>query len=533
MNGQSIRDFDYDYIIVGSGFGGSVAALRLSEKGYRVLVLEKGMWFRDADFPRTNWNLKRWFWLPALRFHGFFRLTIFRHITVMSGVGVGGGSLVYANVLAHPKAGFFESPTWSHLADWEGELRGHYQTVRTMLGATPNPQLQVGDLALREVAGEIGRGESFAATDVAIYFGRPDETVPDPYFGGKGPERTGCNFCGGCMTGCRYGSKNTLDRNYLHLALLKGAVIQAESQVCDVRPRGDGDGADGADGYAVSWRSTKSVLRRSGVATARGVVFAGGVLGTVRLLLDLKESSLSRLSDRLGTGVRTNSESLSGVVTFDRHTNFSEGVAIGSIVQTDEASHLEPVRYASGSGFWRLLMAPMVHGPNALVRLGKVILDWLRHPLANLKVLFVPNFARRAQILLFMRTIEGRLRFSSGRFRMKSSLDEGEPPGTFMPEAKELAERFADRVNGKPMVLLSETLLGIPTTAHILGGATMGRDRDEGVIDSDNRVFGYRNMLVCDGSMISANPGINPSLTIAALTERAMSKIPDRSVERQ
>ena len=516
---------DYDFVIIGSGFGGSVSALRLSEKGYRVLVLEKGRRFRAEDFPKSNWNLPRWLWLPLLRFFGFFKITFFRHVTVLSGVGVGGGSLVYANTLPVPKRDFFEASSWAHLADWEQELRPFYDTAYRMLGAQVNPKLFDGDLALQQLAEELGREDEFEPTRVSVYFGEPGVTVPDPYFGGEGPERAGCTFCGGCMIGCRYNAKNTLDKNYLYFAEKLGAEIRAESEVYDVVPL---DGQDGSTGYRIRWRSSTRLFRKKGEVTAKAVVFAGGVLGTLPLLLKLKHSSLPWLSDRLGYGVRTNSESLIGVTTFDKRLSFSDGVAIGCILHTDEHSHLEPVRYPSGSGFWRLMMSPLVHGQNLLVRLARAAWDLLRHPIQNLRVYLVWDWAKRTQILLYMRTIDTRLRFTWKRFGMGSSLDIGAAPSPFMPEAKDLAERYAKIVRGKPMVLVTETLLGTSTTAHILGGATMGRGPEEGVIDRDNRVFGYRNLWICDGAMISANPGVNPSLTITALSERAMSKIPPK-----
>lgn len=516
---------DYDYIIIGSGFGGSVSALRLAEKGYRVLVLEKGQWKTAADFPRTNWNLKRWLWLPLLRFFGFFRISFFQHLGVLSGVGVGGGSLVYANTLVMPEDRFFEAETWRNLADWKGELAPHYRTALRMLGADRNPRLQVGDLALQRMAADMGREDQFDPTTVAVYFGEPEQEVDDPYFGGKGPRRAGCRFCGGCMIGCRYNAKNTLDKNYLYLAQQAGATIQAESEVFGVQPLRD---PEGKDGYKVRWKSSTSWWPKRGEFTCRGVVFAGGVLGTVRLLLQLKETSLPRLSPTVGAGIRTNSESLIGVTTFDKDTRFSEGIAIGSALQTDEFSQLQPVRYSAGSGFWRLLMAPLVHGSSFFARMKNALVELVWHPWEYLRMYLVRDWASRTQILLYMRTLEGALRFRRGRFGMRSALEPGQtPPTPFIPEAKELAEKYAGYVNGKPGVLATETLLGIPTTAHILGGAVMGDSPATGVIDSRNRVFGYRNLYVCDGSMIPANPGVNPSLTITALTERAMSKIPD------
>jgi cholesterol oxidase len=518
---------DFDYIIIGSGFGGSVSALRLAEKGYSVLVLEKGKWFRPADYPTTNWNLRRWLWMPLLRFFGFFRITFMRHVTILSGVGVGGGSLVYANTLPIPKKEFFTADSWAHLADWEKELQPFYREALRMLGAAPNPRLETGDLALQDLARKLGKESGFEPTNVAVFFGEPGEEVPDPFFNGEGPARKGCTFCGGCMVGCRFDAKNTLDKNYLFLAQKHGASIQAESEVTDIQPL---EAGDGTDGYRVQWQSSTRLFKRSGSFTARGIVLAGGVLGTVKLLHKLKKSSLPNLSDRVGNGVRTNSESLIGITAYDRDTVFSDGVAIGSILHTDEYSHLEPVRYPAGSGFWRILMSPQVHGSNAIVRLGRIIGDIIRHPLKFLKTYFVPDWAKHTQILLYMRTLNSTLRFRPGFFGLGSSMeDNGEAPTAFEPASRELARDYGEIANGKPTVLLTETLLGIPTTAHILGGATMGSDASQGVIDRDNQVFGYQNMYVCDGSMISANPGVNPSLSITAISERAMSKIPAKA----
>lgn len=516
--------FDYDYIIIGSGFGGSVSALRLTEKGYRVLVLEKGKWLTGKDFPKTNWNFKRWLWMPLLKFHGLFKLTFFRHVAVLSGVGVGGGSLVYANTLPVPGKKFFEAESWAHLANWEEELRPFYPIALKMLGATPNPRLESGDLALKELAEKIGKAEHFGKTNVAVYFGEAGKTVKDPFFGGAGPDRTGCIFCGGCMLGCRHNAKNTLDKNYLHLAQKHGAVIQAESEVIDVAPL---KAADGADGYTIKWHSsTRWFNRKSGTLTSRGVIFSGGVMGTIKLLLKLRKTSLPCLSEQVGQSIRTNSESLIGITTFGKKFDFSKGVAIGSILHTDENSHLEPVRYPAGSGAWRMMMTPMVHGRNIFVRMFRMAKDTLRHPLRTMQAFLVDDLARRTQILLFMQTVNSTLRLKRGILGMKSSISSGESPSAFLPEAKQLADDYARIVDGKPMVLANETLAGIPTTAHILGGAVMGSSELEGVIDAQNRVFGYHNMLICDGSAISANPGVNPSLSITALTERAMSKIP-------
>ncbi len=513
--------YDYDYVIIGSGFGGSVSALRLSEKGYKVLVIEKGKWYGADDFPKSNWDLRKWLWIPMLHFFGFFKITFYRHIGILSGVGVGGGSLVYANTLPIPKKKFFNAESWKHLANWEEELAPYYSIARNMLGTAKNPREDYGDKILKEVANQIGKGMDYETTDAAVYFGEPDVTVPDPYFNGEGPERSGCTFCGGCMVGCRHNAKNTLDKNYLYLAQKKGAEIKAESLVYDVLPLDDG----GKKGYQVKWKSSTNIFKSKGIISSRGIVFAGGVLGTVPLLLKLKDTSLPKLSDKVGSAIRTNSESLLGITSARSEEDFSKGIAISSIVHTDEESHVEPVRYPSGSGFWRLQVLPMIEGSNVLIRILKVIAYVFMHPVKTARLYFVRDWASKTQILLFMQTINSTLKFEKGFFRMRSKLEKGIAPSAFIPESRDLAKRFAELSGGTPGALMNEVLLGIPTTAHILGGCVMGADSIEGVIDKDNKVFGYDNMYVCDGSMISANPGVNPALTITAISERAISKV--------
>jgi cholesterol oxidase len=515
---------DWDYVIVGSGFGGSVCGLRLTEKGYRVLMLEKGRRFRAEDFPRSNWNLRRWLWLPALGCRGIFKMTFLRHVTVLSGVGVGGGSLVYANTLPTPEDDFFAAPSWGHLADWKRELEPHYATALRMLGVTQYPHETYSDKVLRDVAGDIGRADQFRSTRVAVYFGEPGKTAPDPYFGGEGPDRTGCIECGACMTGCRHNAKNTLDKNYLYLAEKRGLKIEADTEVIWVSTlEGGGYRVD-----AVTGRGSFGKRKRS--FTAHKVIFSGGVLGTLPLLLKLKASrrGLPRLSERLGSFVRTNSESLIGVTTrADR--DLSEGIAITSILHTDEHSHVEPVRYAKGSGFFRLLMSPHVTGENAPLRLLRALMKLLRHPLRFLRAYFVDDWAKRTMILLFMRTLEGHLRLRLSAFGLTTALAEGPAPTAAIPEATALARRVEEKIDGFAESLISETVLGTPTTAHILGGACMGASAGEGVIDDKHRVFGYEGLQVIDGSAISANPGVNPALTITALAERAMSFVPSAS----
>ena len=516
-----MTDFDFDYIVVGSGFGGSVSGLRLTEKGYRVLMLEKGQELGPAEFPKSNWNLKRWLWMPQLGWRGLFKMTFFRHVTVLSGVGVGGGSLVYANTLPIPKPAFFASASWAHLAQWQTELAPHYQTVRRMLGAVPNPSFTPVDRIMKDVAGDMGK--EFEKTHVAVYFGEPDKTVPDPYFGGEGPERTGCNYCGGCMIGCRFGAKNTLDKNYLYIARKRGMQLHADTEVTAVRALPGG-------GYRVEAKVGRSLFgRKSRVFTARNVVFSGGVLGTVELLLRMKAdpNGLPKLSPRLGDAVRTNSESLIGVVGQQRDQDLSRGIAIGSIIQTDEHSHVEPVRYPAGSNFFRTMMAPHVQGESSFVRVARMIGAALRHPVKLARAITVSDMSKYSIILLYMRSSEGTLRFQLGLGdSMGSTISTGKAPSASIAEATDIAERVADKIDGLPMSMVQETVFNIPTTAHILGGCCMGDAPETGVIDHRHRVFGYEGLYVIDGSAVSANPGVNPSLTIAALAERAMTFIP-------
>ncbi len=525
---------DWDYVVIGSGFGGSVSALRLTEKGYRVVVLEKGRRLRTGDFPKTSWNLKRYFWLPQVGFRGLFKMTFLGHVTALSGVGVGGGSLVYANTLPVPKDPFFSAPSWSHLADWKKELTEHYETALRMLGATGNPNMTYPDEVLQEVGQEIGRGDGFERTNVAVFFGAPGETVPDPFFHGEGPERTGCTSCGACMLGCDHGAKNTLDKNYLYLAESKGLKIEADTEVTWVRPLPGG-------GYVVEARQGTSAIRSLNALRtfhAQNVVFAGGVLGTVPLLLKLRESTngLPALSKRIGDFVRTNSEVLIGVVTQRRDRDLSQGIAIGSILHTDEHSHLEPVRYPAGAGFFRILALPHAPGDTLPERLLNAARLLVRQPLRTLRAYLVPDWAKFTMILLYMRTVEGHIRMRLGRglrtgFRLGAVTEKGDgpPAKASTPEATDLAWRVASKLDGYPQSLLTETILGIPTTAHILGGCPMGDSPEAGAIDHRHRLFGYDGLYVIDGAAISANPGVNPSLTITALAERALTFIPPKA----
>ncbi|HIG86386.1 MAG TPA: GMC family oxidoreductase [Planctomycetes bacterium] len=515
----------YDWIIVGSGFGGSVSALRLAQKGYSVLVLEQGRRFRDEDFARSNWNLRRWLWLPWLGCRGILRLTFFRHMTVLSGVGVGGGSLVYANTLPTPSDSFFESSSWSGLADWKSELAPHYETALRMLGAAEVPFSTPADEALAAVAADLGLADQHHPARVGVWFGEPGVTVPDPYLGGEGPPRTGCIRCGACMVGCRHGAKNSLPHNYLHLAEKLGVRVQADTRVTAVKQ------AKARERVTLETR----VRRWGGFFSTRSysadrVVMAGGVLGTLPLLLSMagREQGLPQVSDQLGRSVRTNCESLTGVQTFRRGVDHSKGVAIGSILHLDKGTHLETVRYPSGSGFFRLGMAPHGRGRNLFARCRDIVGKVARHPVRWLRAYTVLDWARSTVILLYMKSHPETLTLKLGRLgSLRSRSNDGPGPTADMPQADDLGERMAEKLDGDVGTLVTQTLLGKPTTAHILGGCAMGASSAEGVIDSSHRLFGHPEILVIDGSAVSANPGVNPSLTITALAERAMGLVPE------
>ncbi len=521
------KHYDYDYVIIGSGFGGSVSALRLSQKGYKVLVLEKGKWFKKGeDFPKSNWDLRKWLWVPGLRFFGIMKITILRHVSILSGSGVGGGSLVYANTLPRPSHAFFESGSWAGLVDWENELDKHYLEALRMLGATKNPRLFDADKALKDLAMEIGKEKEFHHPNVAVYFGETGREVADPYFNGEGPSRTGCVHCGGCMTGCRYNSKNTLDKNYLFFAQKLGAEIFAENEVVGVEPM---NGGVGEDGYQISFKSSTKMFGGRKEIRSKGVVFSGGVMGTVKLLLKLKSTTLPGLSDMVGGDIRTNNETIISVSTLRDDLDMSKGVAIGSILHTDEDSHLEAVRYSAGSGFWKLLHLPVSHGSNVVTRLWRMTLSLMKSPWSYVKIYVKNIWSKNTVVLLFMQTLDSTLKFKLGLAGgLSSTVSTGKAPSPNIPASNALTEKFAELVQGKSTSFVLETLSGIPSTAHVLGGAVMASAPDKGVINKNNEVFGYQNMLVVDGSMISSNPGVNPSLTITAIAERCMAQIADK-----
>ncbi|HXF85023.1 MAG TPA: GMC family oxidoreductase [Anaerolineales bacterium] len=526
----------YDYVIIGSGFGGSVCAMRLTEKGYSVLVLEKGKRFDDDDFARTNWQFWKYLWLPALRAHGILQISLLKGVMVLHGVGVGGGSLGYANVLEVPSEETFATPAWNQGMKWGEVLRPHYETAKRMLGAARNPKLWKADLILKEIAEERGMGHTFRATDVGVYFGEPGVTVPDPYFGGKGPARAGCRHCGGCMVGCRYNAKNTLPKNYLYFAEQNGAVIQAEVEVIDVRPLNPDDEQPSHPArYEVVYQSSTALFKRKQSVHARNVIFAAGVLGTMKLLLMLRDGkkSLPKLSGRLGTMVRTNSEALLGSVARTSEVNYSEGVAISSIYNHDEMTRVEPVRYPDGSSLMRFLAAPLIDTDVSVpIRILRFFVWAFTHPLDFMKALVLPGWAHNVTILLIMQHADNRMRLRIGRslftlFR-RGLVAEKEPGYEIHAQVKgshELTREFAKRTNGIALGSIGENLLGLPTTAHILGGAPIGKNAEEGVVNENFEVHNYPGLYIIDGSIMPANPGVNPSLTIAALAEYAMSKV--------
>ncbi len=534
----------YDYVIIGSGFGGSVCAMRLTEKGYSVLVLEKGKRFRDQDFAKSNWQFWKYLWLPALRAYGILQISLLKGAMILHGAGVGGGSLGYANVLEVPTKETFATPAWNQPVKWDEVLRPHYETAKSMLGAARNPILWKADFVLREMAFERGMVQTFRATEVGAYFGEAGVTVADPYFHGEGPVRAGCNHCGGCMVGCRYNAKNTLPKNYLYFAEKKGAEIKAEAEVTDVRPLAadyrqwtvPGQPSTIQDTrFKITYRSSTSLLKRQHAVYASNVIFSGGVMGTMKLLLNLRDvkRSLPRLSWRLGHMVRTNSEALLGSVARKSDINYSQGVSISSIYNHDEITRVEPVRYPDGSSLMRFLAAPLIDtNVSVPVRLLK-FLGWaLTHPVDFAKALILPGWAHNVTILLVMQHADNRMRFRIGRsgftlFR-RGLVAENEPGYEIHAQVKgshELTRDFAQRTNGVALGSLGENLLGLPTTAHILGGAPIGQNAEEGVVNENFEVHNYPGLYIVDGSVMPANPGVNPSLTITALAEYAMSKI--------
>jgi cholesterol oxidase len=528
-----VSQFDFDWVVVGSGFGGSVSALRLAEKGYSVNVLECGKRFRDEDFPKSTWDVRRYFWAPRIGLKGIFRLTQFKDVAVVSGCGVGGGSLGYANTLYVPPPEFFRDPQWADLEDWQRTLAPHYAEAQRMLGVVEVEQDDPADQLLRELGEHLGVGQTYRKTPVGVYQDNPGKTVPDPFFGGEGPDRTGCLQCGRCMVGCPHGAKNTLVKNYLWLAEKRGVRIDAERTVTEVRPLG---AADGSDGYAIT--SEHSGLlpgRRKRTITARGVVFAAGPLGTNKLLQRCRlGGALPKISNRLGELVRTNSEMILAVtVPEDYPEDLTKRVAITSSIYPDSHTHIETVTYGKAGDSMSTLYTLLVGDGTKVTRPLKLLGQIARHPGKFFRVMRPKGWSERTIIVLVMQTLDNAIalrpkRMPNGGVRLTTEQDPERPNPTFIPVANEAAEWLAKRTGGIAQSSVSEALFNVPNTAHILGGATIGHSPEDGVVDSRQRVFGYEKMLVCDGSAVPANVGVNPSLTITALAEHAMAALPPK-----
>ena len=521
-----MRTPDYDVMIIGSGFGGSVSALRLSEKGYRVGVLEAGRRFGPEDFPKTNWDVRRFFYFPRLGMRGIQRMSLLKDVLVLSGAGVGGGSLVYANTLYEPHDAFYQDPMWGAITDWKTELGPFYRLAERMLGVTENPTHTPADEVVLQIAKRWHVEDTFRRTPVGVYFGEAGVEAPDPFFGGSGPARSGCLECGGCMIGCRHNAKNSLDRNYLYLAERAGAEVHPEHEVVDLEPLPRG-------GYVVTTeRPGAWFAKHRRTFTAEQVIFSAGALGTTKLLLKLAESGrLPRLSPRVGDVVRTNSEALLGATARSTDIDYSEGVAITSSFHPEPRTHIEPVRYSKGSNVMGLLATVLTDGGGRIPRQVRFLGNVLRHPLGFLRSLSVRRWAERSVILLVMQSYDNSLRVlrKRGLFgtRLTSEPSSGKPSPSFIPIANEAARVAADVMDGFPGSSINEVLLDVPTTAHIIGGACVGESPERGVIDPYHRVFGHEGLHVVDGAAIGANLGVNPSLTITAMAERAMAMWPN------
>ncbi len=535
---ESAAAYDYDVLVIGSGFGGSVSALRLAEKGYRVGVLEAGRRFEDADFPRTSWHARRFLWAPKLGCTGIQRIHVLRNVIILAGAGVGGGSLVYANTLYRPESdSFYADRQWAHITDWRAELAPYYDQAERMLGVVPNPTMTPSDEIIKAVAEEMGVGGTFRPARVGVFFGRdgrkePGEVIADPFFGGAGPARRGCLEVGECMTGCRHNAKNTMVKNYLYLAEKAGVAVHSLTTAVAVRPLPDG-------GYAVdvertgAWRAGRTAR----TLTAEQVVFAAGTWGTQLLLHRMKAAgSLPGLSPRLGFLSRTNSEALGGALTklrSRRKHDFTAGVAITSSIHPDEHTSIEPVRYGRGSNAMGLLSTLMTDGGGPAPRWARWLGQAARHPgrLASL-YLGLNHWSERAVIGLTMQALDNSItvrprRGVTGRIRLTSEPGHGAPTPTWIPAANEAMRRAASRIDGFPLNSAGE-VADIPMTAHFLGGCVIGDTAESGVVDPYHRVYGHLGLHVADGSAVSANPGVNPALTITAQAERAMAMWPNK-----
>jgi cholesterol oxidase len=527
-------ELDYDVIVVGSGFGGSVSALRLAEKGYRVGVLEAGARFEDEDFATSSFDVDKYLFRPEVGCYGIQRIDALRDCLILSGAGVGGGSLVYANTLYEPLPAFYRDPQWRNITDWRSELAPFYDQAKRMLGVVENPLRTPSDEVMEKVARDMGVEDTFHPTPVGVFFGGPEqakgEPVADPYFGGAGPERNTCLGCGECMTGCRHNAKNTLVKNYLYLAEQLGARVHALTTVENVRPLEGG-------GYAVDVRYTKAKIRRKAVRrtlTAEQVVFSASALGTQRLLFRMRDRGhLPALSARLGHLSRTNSESILGAIAPDTSVDYSQGVAITSSFHPDEHTHIEPVRYGKGSNVMSLMQTVLTDGEGPLPRWRTWLKEMWREKANVLDLYDLRHWSERTVIALVMQTLDNSITTFAKRGRLtrrwylSSRQGHGAPNPTWIPVANQAVRKMADILGGKPGGSIGEPF-NRPLTAHFIGGCTIGESPETGVIDPYQRIFNYPGLHVVDGSAISANLGVNPSLTITAQAERAMAFWPNK-----
>ena len=518
--------FDYDVLIIGSGFGGSVSALRLTEKGYRVAVLEAGKRFADEDFATSSWRLRKFLWMPQLGCYGIQRIDRLKDVLILSGAGVGGGSLVYANTLYEPLDPFYRDPAWGHITDWRAELAPYYDQAKRMLGVTVYPYVSPADEVVKKVAERMGVGGTFHHTPVGVLFGEPGERVADPFFGGAGPERNACLNCGECMTGCRHNAKNTLVKNYLHLAESAGAEVHPLTTVTAVRPRTGG-------GYEVETRRTDRRLRPHRTITAEQVIFSASTMGTQKLLHRMRDQGhLPGVSDRLGVLTRTNSEALLGSIADGDDVDYSEGVAITSSFHPDEYTHIEPTRYGKRSNAMSLMQTVLTDGSTGTARWRVWLTEMWRQKRNLFKLYDLRHWSERTVIALVMQTHDNSIttytkRGLTGRRKLTSRQGHGAPNPAFIEPGHRAVQMMAEEMGGTPGGTIGEPF-NVPLTAHFMGGCAIGDSPRTGVVDPYQRLYGHPGLHVADGSTITANLGVNPSLTITAQTERAMSYWPNK-----
>ncbi|MEY3346010.1 MAG: hypothetical protein RLZZ581_804 [Actinomycetota bacterium] len=522
---QNQRDFDV--IVIGSGFGGSVAALRLTEKGYRVAVIEAGRRFKDKDFPKTSWRLSKFLYLPRLGLRGIQRIHALPDVLVLAGAGVGGGSLVYANTLYTPPDSYFQDKQWNQITDWKSELAPWYDQASRMLGVAQNPYFSPSDQAMKDVAEEMGAGNTFKMAPLGVHFGKGSGVIEkDPYFGGVGPDRHGCQQCGGCMTGCRFNAKNTLPKNYLGLAEKAGAMVFPETTVEKLEQLGNG-------GWKVTARRSSAWFGKKRIFTGSEAVVAAGTYNTQKLLHKMKDSgTLPKISNSLGMLSRTNSEALTGaIMPHSSQIDFSQGAAITSSFFPDENTHVEPVRYGKGSNLMGLLQTIMTDGHRTQDRRAMWLKSLLRNPILGLKILDVRRWSERTVIALVMQNVDSALTVKGKRgifgWRLTSKNNSDKPNATYIPAANEVVRRIADKYGGTPGGHIGD-LVSAPFTAHFVGGCVIGASEKDGVIDAYHRVWNYPSLHIVDGSSVTANLGVNPSLTITAQAERAFSFWPNK-----